>query len=86
MKRPVCNVQVHVNECQEATCRTWELLKHSRMRAVRSSKAGRARQMNVGAAIARGQLLCFVHADTRLCKDAVNVVRCEVRPLMYWVL
>jgi len=29
-----------------------------------TSTPGRARQMNAGAAIARGQVLCFLHADT----------------------
>ncbi len=31
---------------------------------------GRARQMNVGAAAARGEVLLFLHADTRLPQDA----------------
>ena len=30
------------------------------------SEAGRARQMNAGAAVARGEVLLFLHADTRL--------------------
>src|SRR5690625_4018751 len=33
---------------------------------VLQSKPGRAVQMNTGAAMARGQLLVFLHADTRL--------------------
>jgi uncharacterized protein len=32
---------------------------------------GRARQMNVGAAAARGEVLCFLHADVTLPRDAV---------------
>lgn len=32
---------------------------------------GRARQMNAGAAVARGELLLFLHADTRLPTDAL---------------
>ncbi|MBI3669241.1 MAG: TIGR04283 family arsenosugar biosynthesis glycosyltransferase [Acidobacteria bacterium] len=37
--------------------------------------AGRARQMNAGAAVARGGVLLFLHADTRLPSDFVRVVR-----------
>lgn len=40
-----------------------------------SSGKGRSRQMNAGAAAASGSYLCFVHADSRPCKDVVNVVR-----------
>ena len=35
---------------------------------------GRARQMNAGAAIARGEALLFLHADTRLPEDALPLV------------
>lgn len=38
------------------------------------TRAGRARQMNVGAAAARGDLLLFLHADTRLPDDAVEAI------------
>ncbi len=38
--------------------------------------AGRARQMNVGAAIARGEILLFLHADTQLAPDFARLV-CE---------
>jgi len=37
---------------------------------VLTSPPGRARQMNAGAAAARGEVLLFVHADTRLPADA----------------
>ena len=33
---------------------------------------GRARQMNAGAAAARGEVLCFLHADVTLPRDAVG--------------
>ncbi len=33
---------------------------------IRSSEAGRANQMNAGAAVSQGSILYFVHADTRL--------------------
>lgn len=35
---------------------------------------GRAGQMNAGAAVARGEVLLFLHADTRLPVDAVSLV------------
>jgi rSAM/selenodomain-associated transferase 2 len=37
--------------------------------------AGRARQMNAGAAAARGEALLFLHADTRLPLDAHSAIR-----------
>lgn len=37
-----------------------------------SCPAGRARQMNAGAAVARGDYLWFVHADTRVSPQAVR--------------
>ena len=36
--------------------------------------AGRARQMNAGAAAARGEILCFVHADSRLPEGADGLI------------
>ncbi|NCS66681.1 MAG: glycosyl transferase [Hydrogenophilaceae bacterium CG1_02_62_390] len=40
---------------------------------------GRARQMNAGAAVARGDVLVFLHADTRLPEQAVAVIRSALR-------
>lgn len=37
---------------------------------VASAPRGRSRQMNAGAALARGEVLLFLHADTRLPEDA----------------
>ena len=39
-----------------------------------SSAAGRARQMNAGAAIATGEILIFLHADTRLPEGALALI------------
>lgn len=39
------------------------------------SDRGRARQMNAGAAVASGDVLVFLHADTRLPVDAVPLIR-----------
>ncbi len=45
------------------------------LRIVRSQQTGRACQMNVGAAKATGEILCFLHADTALPDDALQVMR-----------
>lgn len=37
---------------------------------VLSAERGRARQMNAGAAVAEGEILCFLHADSRLPEGA----------------
>jgi len=42
--------------------------------AVIAAPRGRARQMNAGAARARGDVLLFVHADTRLPPDGLDAV------------
>lgn len=44
---------------------------------------GRARQMNAGAAVARGDVLLFLHADTRLPEDAADAIRAAV-PCGLW--
>jgi rSAM/selenodomain-associated transferase 2 len=41
---------------------------------VLAAPAGRARQMNAGAAVARGPVLLFLHADTTLPEDADRLV------------
>lgn len=43
-----------------------------------SSSAGRGRQMNAGAAVARGEILLFVHADVQLPPNFANLVRQEL--------
>ena len=42
---------------------------------VRLARRGRARQMNLGARVARGDVLLFLHADCTLPRDAVEHVR-----------
>ena len=39
-----------------------------------SSELGRAKQMNAGASIARGEILVFLHADTELPTDALRKI------------
>lgn len=41
-------------------------------------EAGRGRQLNSGAAMARGEVLLFVHADTRLPRDAVSLIEAAI--------
>jgi len=43
--------------------------------AVLSSPPGRARQMNAGARLAQGDILLFLHADTRLPGDGLDAIR-----------
>lgn len=42
---------------------------------VATARRGRARQMNAGAARARGEVLLFLHADTRLPTGALDAIR-----------
>lgn len=39
-----------------------------------TAERGRARQMNAGAAAATGEILCFLHADTRLPENADGLI------------
>jgi rSAM/selenodomain-associated transferase 2 len=47
---------------------------------VLSAPAGRACQMNVGALAATGEILLFLHADTRLPADFDRMVRAALKP------
>jgi hypothetical protein len=47
---------------------------------VLSSPAGRARQMNAGAAVATGEILLFLHADTQLPSGYEQMVRTALNP------
>ena len=48
---------------------------------VLAAPRGRARQMNAGAAVARGRVLLFLHADTRLPEEADRLVCAAVDAL-----
>lgn len=47
------------------------------------SAAGRGRQMNAGAAIARGEILIFLHADTYLPVNALSLIRHTLENKLY---
>lgn len=47
--------------------------------AIIHSETGRARQMNAGARVASGQVLLFLHADTRLPVNAADAIRQALR-------
>ena len=57
-----------------STDRTRELVSRSQVTLV-SSHRGRARQMNHGAQVARGDVVLFLHADTRLPVSAITDIR-----------
>lgn len=44
-----------------------------------STRRGRARQMNAGAALAHGRVLLFLHADTRLPPDTLPLIMSALR-------
>ena len=52
---------------------TINAIRNKSVKAITSEK-GRGRQMNAGAAIASGEILIFLHADTRLPKMALEKV------------
>ena len=45
---------------------------------------GRARQMNAGAAAARGKILIFLHADTRLPPEALDRIEAAISAGFHW--
>lgn len=49
-------------------------LARERADQVLTAAPGRARQMNAGAAAARGEILCFLHADSRLPEGADGLI------------
>ena len=55
-----------------------QIAAHARAQVI-SSERGRARQMNAGASAARGDVLLFLHADTRLPSSAAQTIEASVR-------
>lgn len=55
-----------------------------RVNCLTSSKPGRARQMNLGARHARGDVLVFLHCDTRLPQTAAAAIRSAVAAGYRW--
>lgn len=55
--------------------RTLEMARHFPVNVLTSRQRSRAAQMQTGAQAAQGDLLCFLHADTWLPPDAVEVMR-----------
>jgi len=51
---------------------------------VRHSERGRARQMNAGAAAATGEVLLFLHADTRLPEQAAQAISAALQRGARW--
>jgi len=39
-----------------------------------SPQRGRSRQMNLGAQIATGEIICFIHADTKVPTDLISII------------
>ncbi len=54
---------------------TFELAQGEGVRVILSPQKGRANQMNAGAAIATGDIFLFLHADTQLPPDYLNLVK-----------
>lgn len=52
---------------------SWQAASRAGVQAIRSQR-GRARQMNAGAAVARGDVLLFLHADTLLPPSAEQAI------------
>jgi len=70
----------------DTVVRTQEFLQHHPgvQWRIAHSPAGRARQMNLGAQGARGDVLLFLHADTRLVAGALDAVCDVVRRGAIW--
>lgn len=58
-----------------STDATVEIASQQGARVIASAQRGRAAQMNQGAELATGELVCFVHGDTQVPDDLVSLVR-----------
>jgi rSAM/selenodomain-associated transferase 2/rSAM/selenodomain-associated transferase 1 len=70
LKEPQTEVIVVDGGSSDATCQIAEL---AGVKVIRCGK-GRGRQMNAGAALARGEVLLFLHADSRLPPDFAQTI------------
>ncbi|HYF21186.1 MAG TPA: TIGR04283 family arsenosugar biosynthesis glycosyltransferase [Ramlibacter sp.] len=66
---------------RDATCEI--VAAHEQVRLLRAAR-GRAAQMNAGAAVARGDTLLFLHADTRLPAGAIARLEAAFRSGVRW--
>lgn len=55
--------------------RTMEIALAAHVKAVAAPRKGRGAQINHGVELARGDIICVLHADSRLPDDAVAVIR-----------
>ncbi len=63
-------------ESKSIAAESIQAVQHSAsIRYISSNQAGRGLQMNLGAKYARGEILVFLHCDTRLPVDAMNLIR-----------
>ena len=70
LREPEAEVIIVDGGSSDATC---QIAEHAGVKVVRCGK-GRGRQMNAGAAVARGEVLLFLHADARLPTDFVQTI------------
>ena len=54
---------------------TFELAQAEGVQVILSPQRGRANQMNAGAEVATGDILLFLHADTQLPPDYLNIIK-----------
>jgi rSAM/selenodomain-associated transferase 2 len=64
--------EIIVVDSPQSTDQTIEIAQRQGASTIKSAKKGRASQMNFGASIATGDILYFVHADTKIHPDFTN--------------
>jgi rSAM/selenodomain-associated transferase 2 len=82
IKRTLCHLNLLAPAAQEIIVvdggsrdETLEIVKEFGINPIICDRAGRASQMNCGAEMARGEILCFLHADTLIPDDAIAVIQ-----------